>query len=225
MKWYLHKHHLQHLKDIKAQRDTDFGNYLPWVSQIANAFARDSVAIGALNLQDLIQAGYVGLVEAYNTVDHDRDQAEKWSYIKKRIKWAIRREIENHGAFIKIPRRDIDKANAKLTNVDKILVNTFAKFFDKSMIIEANNYSDSYENEQLGLLLDDYLYDNIKNTDHVEIIRASYGIDRDKPMSMKELAIKYRTTPNYINQVKQRVIKSLKKDDEFKTIIKNFYNN
>ena len=225
MKWYLHKHHKQHLEDLKVERDTDFGRYLPWVSQIANTFARDSVACGILNFEDLVQAGYIGLVEAYNVTDHDRPQAEKWSFIKKRIKYAIRREIDNYGAFIKIPRRQLENDRKQLTGVDKILVNTFASFFDKSMIIEMVDYSESYENEQLSLTFDDYLYSSFKNIDHVEILRASYGIDRDKPMSIKELANKYRKSEIGIKKIKSRLLDKIKQDEKFKIIINNFYQN
>ena len=224
MKWYLHKHHNLHLKDIKVKRGESLELYFPWVIQIANTFARDSVAIGALNLQDLVQAGYIGLVDAWNNLEHDKVQGEKWSYIKKRIKWSIRREIDKYGSFIAMPINKQENLRNNLSKSDKILVDIFPKFFDKELFYEDNDIG-SWDNEQLGLLLDDFLYDNIKNTDHVEILRASYGIDRDKPVSMKDLAYKYRTTPNYINQIKQRVIKSLKKNEDFILLIKNFYDN
>ena len=225
MKWYLHRHHKLHLKDIKVKRGESLELYFPWVIQIANTFARDSVAIGALNLQDLIQAGYTGLVDAWNNLEHDKEQAEKWSYIKKRIKWAIRRDIDKHGSFIAQPINKQEKLRNNLSVADKILVNTFAKFFDKSMIIEAEEYNESYANEQLGELLDNYLYSNFKNTDHVEILRSSFGIDRDKPVSMKELSIKYRISVSYLQNLKHKMIKDLKQDEQFKIIIKNFYDN
>ena len=219
MKWYLHRHHNLHLKDIKVKRGQSLELYYPWVVQIANTFPRDNVAIGALNLQDLVQAGYVGLVDAWKHLDHSKSQGEKWSYIKKRIKWSIKREIENYGAFIKIPRRDIDKANAKLSNVDKILVNIFPKFFDDEIIYKYD--FKPYKIEQLGLILDDYLYSNFKNTDHVEILRSRFGIDRDKPLSIKELSIKYRKSEIGIKKIQQRMIESLRQDLEFTKIIKN----
>ena len=225
MKWYLHKHHKQHLEDLKVERDTDFGRYLPWVSQIANTFARDSISSGVLNLQDLTQAGYVGLVEAYNLVDHNREQAEKWSFIKKRIKYAIRREIDNYGAFIKVPRRQLEEHRKNLTSIDRILVESFPNFFDYTKLITLYENNGPWENEQLGLLLDDYLYSNFKNFDHIEILRASYGIDRDKSMSIKELAFKYRKSEIGIKKIKSRLIDKLKNDENFKQLITNFYQN
>ena len=108
MKWYLHKHHAIHVEDIKYPIPDSIEMYYQWVHKIARSFPKHSIAIGALNYQDLVQAGYVGLVEAWNKVDHSRTQGEIWTFLKKRIKWAIRREVDKHGAFIKIPRRNLE---------------------------------------------------------------------------------------------------------------------
>ena len=67
MKWYLHTLHKIHLHDIKEAKDT-LAKFYPHVIQVANSFTRDSVAIGALNLSmDLVQAGHVGLIQAYQS--------------------------------------------------------------------------------------------------------------------------------------------------------------
>ena len=221
MKWYSHRLHKFHTNDMKVKRGDPLEVYYPWVIQIANTFTRDAVAIGALNLQDLIQAGYLGLLEAWDNVDEERDQAQKWSFIKKRIKFTIRREIDNHGAFIKVPRRALEDHRKHLTSIDKILVNAFPKFFE--VILFNTEEVSSWESVQLGELIDDYLYTNFNNYDHIEILRASFGIDREKRATLKELALAYDTTPNYINQIKQRLIKRLREDENFEKIINNFY--
>ena len=224
MKWYLHKHHKQHLEDLKVKRQDPLETYYPWVSQIANQFPKDEVAIGSLNLQDLTQAGYLGLIDAYDKLDHTRGQAEKWTYIKKRIKWAIRREIDKHGSFIATPINKLEERRNALASSDKILVDTFPQFFAEELFFD--DYAiGSWDNEQLGILLDDYLYSNYKNTDHIEILRASYGIDRDKKMSIKELASKYRKSEIGIKKIKSRLIGKLKHDENFKQIIINFNEN
>ena len=166
MKWYLHKHHKQHLEDLKVKRQDPLETYYPWVSQIANQFPKDEVAIGSLNLQDLTQAGYLGLIDAYDKLDHTRGQAEKWTYIKKRIKWAIRREIDKYGSFISRPinKQEAERNNLQLS--DKILVDTFPVFHDYFKFIVYEDDYGSWQIEQLSLLLDDYLYSNFKNIDH-----------------------------------------------------------
>ena len=224
MKWYSHRlHQIPHLSDMKVKRGDPLEVYYPWVIQIANTFTRDAVAIGALNLQDLIQAGYLGLLEAWDNVDEERDQAQKWSFIKKRIKFTIRREIDNHGAFIKVPRRALEDHRKHLTSIDKILVNAFPKFFE--VILFNTEEVSSWESVQLGELIDDYLYTNFSNYDHIEMLRAFYGIDRDERSTIKELAAGYGISEEAVRKAKSRLINKLKKDEQFKEIITNFYYN
>ena len=223
MKWYSHRLHKFHTNDMKVKRGDPLEVYYPWVIQIANTFTRDAVAIGALNLQDLIQAGYLGLLEAWDNVDEERDQAQKWSFIKKRIKFTIRREIDNHGAFIKVPRRALEDHRKHLTSIDKILVNAFPKFFE--VILFNTEEVSSWESVQLGELIDDYLYTNFNNYDHIEMLRAFYGIDRDERSTIKELAAEYGISEEAVRKAKSRLINKLKKDEQFKEIITNFYYN
>ena len=223
MKWYSHRLHKFHTNDMKVKRGDPLEVYYPWVIQIANTFTRDAVAIGALNLQDLIQAGYLGLLEAWDNVDEERDQAQKWSFIKKRIKFTIRREIDNHGAFIKVPRRALEDHRKHLTSIDKILVNAFPKFFE--VILFNTEEVSSWESVQLGELIDDYLYTNFSNYDHIEMLRAFYGIDRDERSTIKELAAGYGISEEAVRKAKSRLINKLKEDKNFEEIITNFYYN
>ena len=221
MKWYLHRLHLLHLEDLKVQRGDPMEKYIPWVSQIANTFTREYAAIGALNYSDLVQAGYIGLVEAWENLDIERTDAEIWSFLKKRIKHAIRREIDSYGTTIKVPRRDLEEARKNLTGVDKILVNSFPKFFHM-FEPEWSEAIRPYEIERMAEELDDYLYKTFSNVDHVEILKASYGIDRYKKVSMKDLAEKYNCSFEYIKTIKKRMIQKLRADEEFEKIFKNY---
>ena len=221
MKWYSHRLHQIHLADVKVKREDSLEIYYPWVIQIANTFTRDAIAIGALNLQDLVQAGYVGLLEAWDNIDEDRDQAQKWSFIKKRIKGNIRREIDNYGTFIKVPRRALEEHRKELSAIDKVLVNTFPKFFD----VEVVSYDriPSWQAVRLEELIDDYLYYNFPNKTHVNILKDSFGIDRDKKVSLKDLALQYDLTEIAIKKIKSRMINKIKEDKDFEEIIINFY--
>ena len=220
MKYHNHKIWLIHKRDLKVKRGDPLEMYYPWVDQIARTFSRDSVAIGALNYQDLLQAGYEGLVRAWNQLDHDKEQAQKWTYIKKRIKWSIRREIDKYGSVIATPINKLEDKRNLLQASDKILVNVFGKFFDSELIYD---YSiRPWKAEILQDLIDDYLYSNIKNIDHVEILRARFGIDRDKPVSAKNLAKKYNTSEKYIGLIVNRLKTKLRTDEKFIKIIENY---
>ena len=221
MKWYSHRLYKAHLADIAVDGDYALEMYYPWVIQIANTFPRHQVACGILNLQDLVQAGYVGLLEAWNVLDHSKGQAERWTFIKKRIRWSIRREIDKHGSFIAKPINKLEEDRNKLRSADKILVNIFPKFFD----LEIMDFDDDspWESVRLLEIIDEYLYSTYSNVDHIDILRASYGIDRDKPASLKELAAQYHTSVNYINQIKQRLLNKIREDEDFTKLINNFY--
>ncbi len=219
MKWYLHKHHQMHITDIKVKRGDDMELYYPYVLQIANTFPRDGVAIGALNLQDLVQFGYIGLIDAWNKLDHDRDQPEKWSYIKKRIKWAIRRGIDKNGSFIARPINKLEVDRNNLLAADKTLVDAFPKFFMELEPGAWDNYS--WDNLRLADIIDDYLYDNFNNADHINILKACFGMDMPKRMTYKELAKKYRMSEIGIRKVKERMISKLRDDENFTKIIEN----
>ena len=227
MKRYNNRNYIAFKKDLKVLREDELKNYYEHVIQIANTFPRDSIAIGILDITDLIQAGNVGLVEAWNRVDWDlinespNPNGQLWSFLKKRIRFAIRQEIDKHGAFIKVPERVLRDHKKNLTGVDKILVNTFPRFFARELAVEYD--PSDWNNEQLGLLLDDAIYTYIRSHDHQQILKLCFGLDTDK-MAMKTIATKYRTTIGYIKQVRDRCIKKLA-NEEFKEIIENFYNN
>ena len=211
-----------HLHDVKVLRDDPLGMYYPWVSQIANTFPRDEVAIGALNYMDLIQAGHIGLLEAWDKVDHELSQAQIWTFIKKRIKWSMRREIDKYGRFISMPINQQEISRNKLNEADYILVNSFPDFFSMLRFSGDVNYNTSWEQEQLAELLDDLLYQYIPNAMHRHILSATYGLDNVK-LSTKELASMYNISEIGVKKIRQRTIKKLKENKEFENIIDNFY--
>lgn len=229
MKWFSLPTYKRHEEDIKCYT-RGVGRYYEWVIRLANQFNREYASIGILDVNDLIQAGHEGLIKAWSAVDWDmiaestEPDAQLWNFIKKRIKWGIRREIDNHSTHIKVPRRVLTEMRTNMKFEDQIFVDLFPQFFDAqfpAMIEEIH----PWDSLRLGELIDDYLYANVKNADHVEILRASYGIDRDKPMSIKELATKYRMSEIGIKKAKSRLIEKLKADEEFEKIIENFYEN
>ena len=230
MKRYNNRNYIAFKKDLKVLREDDLKNYYEHVIQIANTFPRDSIAIGILDITDLIQAGNVGLIEAWAKVDWDlinespNPNGQLWSFLKKRIRFAIRREIDNNGAFIKVPRRQLEDHRRELTSIDKILVNTFPRFFARELVAE-DDYSD-WHNEQLGELLDDMIYNSIKSHAHQAILKLSFGMDTmdNKPMSMKGIAKMYKTSVSYIQNIKFKCIKQLR-TEENKELIENFYKN
>ena len=230
MKWFSMPTYKRHQEDIKCYT-RGVGRYYEWVIKLANSYNREYASIGILDINDLIQAGHVGLLQAWNGIEWDKieassnPEAQLWGYIKKRIKWAIRREIDKYSQHIALPINKLENMRNHQEYEDQIFCHLFPKFFDQAFPNLVDEPMPYWESEVLGEIIDDHLYANFKVVDHVEILRARYGIDREKPASAKELANKYRTTEAYIGQVINRMKNKLKKDDKFKEIIENFYIN
>lgn len=230
MKWYSHPTYVAHKNAIKKY-NKGVGRYYEWVIKLANQFNREYASIGVLDVNDLIMAGHRGLLESWQKIDweliegSDNPDAQLWSYIKKRIKWSIRREIDDYSTHIKVPRRILTEMRKNMKFEDQIFCDLFPRFFDTAFPDLIEEVTPYWESQVLGEIIDDYLYANVKNADHVEILRAAFGIDRDKPVPYKELAVKYRLSVSNIQNIKHRLIKKLKNDEQFINIIENFYEN
>lgn len=228
MKWYSHPTNVVH-KDFIKHHTKGVGRYYPWVIKIANQFNREYASIGALDVNDLIQAGNLGLLQAWNSVDWEmienapEPDAQLWSYIKKRIKWAIRREIDKYSQHISIPINKIEKMRKHLSFEDQIFCDLFPNFFD-DQFPEYVEEIRPWDQEQLLDILNELIAKYILNHNHQQILKLSFGIDTidDKPMPQKEIAEKFRTTQSNIQNIKHRCIAKLKNEDVEK-IIKNFY--
>ena len=227
MKWYNHRAHKQHSYELKVQRDTHLGSIMPHVIQIANTFCREAVAIGALNYQDLIQSGYLGLLEAWDRVDWDKINAspnpdgQLWSFLKKRIRGAIRRSIDKYGSHISTPINKMEEARSKMDfkGIDKVLVNIFPKFFDEELPIWDDH--SSWESVQLEEIINDELYKIERNADHRHIFLNLFGIGVEK-LTAKKVAENYRMSEIGVKKIKAKILQKLN-NEEFKTIIENFY--
>lgn len=169
-------------------RDIEF--YFEYIEPIAKQYLRQE--IGILDLDDLTQSGYEGLVRGWNQITWEEidaiPEAEQqpyiWSYLKTKINSYIIREIENNGSFIKVPRRDIESARAELSGVEKVYVDLFPQFFDAEFPDYVTEIT-MWENELLYDFLMRLLEQHVPNTTHRTILCMSYGIDTidDKPVS------------------------------------------
>ena len=217
-----------HKEDLEYLNKEEFTleHYLPHVITVANQFPREQIAIGCLDINDLIQAGHEGAVRAWNTVNWElienceNPQGKLWSFMKKSIKAYIRREIDNVSETIKTPRIILEQQRKNVTNqyLDKILVNIFPKFFDGEVFYEDDT---SWQSVQLLDLIEDELERSVKIVDHRDILKLTYGIDYEK-MSHKKIAEKYNKSVSYVQNIVSDTVKKMK-NEEFKKIIENFY--
>ena len=115
-------------------RDTLVTLFMPLVENIARKFATSQQASGVMSINDLIQEGHVNLIKAVDRIDWDRinesEDAEKTlkSFLAKRIKGGIRREIDKNRGQMRLPEH-ITNSIRKNFGKDKKAVAMFFNFY------------------------------------------------------------------------------------------------
>ena len=114
MKKYNITNYVRYQKDLKESlnnlpglffdeytRDELIVKFMPLTETLARKFATSHQAIGVLSINDLIQAGHIGLINAVDKLDwavlnesNNIEQTLK-SFMSKRIKGTIRRYIKD----------------------------------------------------------------------------------------------------------------------------------
>ena len=130
MKKYNVQNYIRYKEDLKLSmpeglfwdeysRDELIIKFMPLVENLARKFATSHQAIGILSINDLIQAGNVGLIMAIDKIDWvilnesaNIEQTLK-SFLSKRIKGTIRRYINANMGDIKIPEWKINEIRNK----------------------------------------------------------------------------------------------------------------
>jgi RNA polymerase sigma factor (sigma-70 family) len=239
MKKYNIKNYIRYKEDVKRSmpndkiayslytRDELIIKFMPLVENLARKFSTSDQASGILSINDLIQEGNAGLIQAVNSlkIDNITDSTDPEKTIKsffaKRIKGAIRRAIDINRGNIRIPEYKITEIR-KDEGKDKKLVSMFFNQIFTS-IDENFNSDDDYDSfeavdnsEPYNIpLINTYLLSIMKkylNTKQYEVLRLSYGLDCDK-LSAKEIAkqLDISGISNYVrvSEIKKAAIEKL----------------
>ena len=200
---------------------------MPLVENLARKFSTSDQASGVLSINDLIQEGNAGLVQAVNnlkidtiTESADPEKTIK-SFLAKRIKGAIRRAIDINRGNIRIPEYKITEIR-KDEGKDKKLVSMFFNQIFTS-IDENFNSDDDYDPFEVAdtsepyniQLLNTYLLSIMEkylSVKQYEVLRLSYGLDCEK-LSAKEIAnlLDISGVSNYVrvSEIKKAAIEKL----------------
>lgn len=208
-------------------RDELIIKFMPLVENLARKFSTSDQASGVLSINDLIQEGNVGLVQAINNLNIDTitnsDDPEKTikSFLAKRIKGAIRRAIDINRGNIRIPEYKITEIR-KDEGKDKKLVSMFFNQIFTS-IDENFNSDDDYDAFEVAdnsepyniQLMNTYLLSIMEkylSVKQYEVLRLSYGLDCEK-LSAKEIAnlLDINGVSNYVrvSEIKKAAIEKL----------------
>ena len=213
MKKYNVKNYIGYKEDVKQAianvelKDfVDYTNeelkviFLPLVENIGRKFATSQEASGVMSIMDIIQEGSLQLCKAVDKIDKERlfasDDVEKTlkSFLAKRIRGGIRREIDRNRGTMRIPEH---KLNEMRSTKDEKMVRMFfnsiflsydAKQEDEDMIYQIPDKADPYNETLLNAYIMSLLNKHLE-WNEMFVLSKSYGLDGPK-WSAKEIAAK-----------------------------------
>ena len=177
--------------------------FLPLVENLARKFATSQQASGVMAITDLIQEGSLSLCKAVDRIEwsmiaesEDKEKTLK-SFLAKRIKGGIRREIDKNRGQMRLPEHVTNSIRKNFGKDKKMVAMFFNSIFlsidagtrdDDDMLYQIEDDSEPYNQEFLSLYLISLLKQHL-NMNEFEVLRLSYGLDCDKH-SAKEIANK-----------------------------------
>ena len=211
MKKYNVKNYIRYKEDVKQSianiQLKDFVDYtneelkiifLPLVENIGRKFATSQEASGVMSIMDIIQEGSLQLCKAVDKIDREKliesDDVEKTlkSFLAKRIRGGIRREIDRNRGTMRIPEH---KLNEMRSTKDEKMVRMFfnsiflsydAKQEDEDMIYQIPDKADPYNETLLNAYLMSLLNKHL-TTSEVYVLNKSYGLTGEK-LPAKQIA-------------------------------------
>lgn len=209
MKKYNVKNYIRYKEDVKqSQPEGKFYDeytrkelitkFLPLVENIGRKFSTSQEASGVMSIMDIIQVGSLQLCKAVDKIDWDKlmssDDIEKTlkSFLAKRIRGGIRREIDRNRGTMRIPEH---KLNEMRSTKDEKMVRMFfnsiflsydAKQEDEDMIYQIPDKADPYNETLLNAYLMSLLNKHL-TTSEVYVLNKSYGLTGEK-LPAKQIA-------------------------------------
>jgi len=209
MKKYNVKNYIRYKEDVKQSqpvgkfydeytRDELITKFLPLVENIGRKFATSQEASGVMSIMDIIQEGSLQLCKAVDKIDWDKlmssDDIEKTlkSFLAKRIRGGIRREIDRNRGTMRIPEH---KLNEMRSTKDEKMVRMFfnsiflsydAKQEDEDMIYQIPDKADPYNETLLNAYIMSLLNKHLE-WNEMFVLSKSYGLDGPK-WNAKEIA-------------------------------------
>jgi len=205
---------------LEYSRDELIIKFLPLVENLARKFPTSEIAIGILNITDLIQIGSEALVLAVDKLDYEhlklsRDVEKTLkSFFSKRIKGAIRRRIDMNRGSMRIPeykRNMMRKDSEDKKNVEMFFRSIFLTIDDGN---DNNNFQDKTEPYNINILnayLKGIMQKHLTPIEY-EVLRMSYGLDCNKHSGLEianVLGIKGINNFVRVSEIKKKAVDKL----------------
>jgi len=231
MKRYDIENYVRYTNDLKVSkpkerelldysRDELIIKFLPLVENLARKFPSSEIAIGVLNITDLIQIGSEALILAVDKLDYEhlklsRDVEKTLkSFFSKRIKGAIRRRIDINRGSMRIPeykRNAMRKESDDKQNVEMFFRSIFLTIDDGK---DNNNFQDKTEPYNINILnayLKGIMQKHLSAIEY-EVLRMSYGLDCNKHTGLEianVLGIKGINNFVRVSEIKKKAVDKL----------------
>ena len=236
MKKYNVQNYVRYKEDLKLSMPVDkpyaFYNrkeliirFLPLVENISRKFATSQEASGVMSIMDIIQEGSLNLIKAVDKIDWEKlltsDDIEKSlkSFLSKRIRGGIRREIDRNRGTMRIPEHKLNEIR-KDGGKDKKMVEMFfnsiflsvdAKPANEDMVYQIPDKSDPYNETLLNAYIMSLLTKHL-DWNEMFVLEKSYGLTGPK-WSAKEIAdkleIKGVSAYVRISEIKKQAVEKL----------------
>ena len=174
--------------------------FLPLVENIGRKFATSQEASGVMSINDIIQEGSFQLCKAVDKIDRlrlmqseDIEQTLK-SFLAKRIRGGIRREIDKNRGTMRIPEHKLNEIRKDGGKDKKMVAMFFNSIFlsidanpnDDNMVYQIPDKSDPYNETLLNTYIMSLLSKNLEWNEML-VLSKSYGLDGPK-WSANEIA-------------------------------------
>ena len=213
MKKYNVKNYVRYKEDLKRcnskiqiKNFIDYTNaelkvlFLPLVENIGRKFATSQEASGVMSINDIIQEGSFQLCKAVDKIDRlrlmqseDIEQTLK-SFLAKRIRGGIRREIDKNRGTMRIPEHKLNEIRKDGGKDKKMVAMFFNSIFlsidanpnDDNMVYQIPDKTDPYNETLLNAYIMSLLSKNLEWNEML-VLSKSYGLDGPK-WSANEIA-------------------------------------
>jgi len=214
MKHYNIQNYIRYKKDLKSTlsrlegkmwdeytRDELIIKFMPLVENLARKFATSQQASGVMAITDMIQEGHFNLIKAVDRIDwaimNESEDQEKTlkSFLSKRIKGGIRREIDKNRGQMRLPEHVTNDIRKNFGKDKKAVAMFFNSIFlsidassrdDDDLFLQIEDTSEPYNQVFLNMYLTSLLKQHLTDKEF-HVLRLSYGLDCEKH-SAKEIA-------------------------------------
>ncbi len=204
--------------------DTIIKMWMPLCEALARKFATSQQASGVMTIRDLISCGYLGLCKAVKKLDrstlNQSEDVEKTikSFLSKRIRGAIRRQIDINRGDMRIPEHKYNEIRKNFGKDKKAVAMFFNSVFlsidapgDNDMIYDIPDESEPYNKELLNMYLMSLLQKHLNDKEY-QVLRLSYGLDCEKHSATEianKIGIEGSSSYVRVSQLKKQAVDKL----------------